>query len=150
MLFLLIGCSTKAKEKDDLKWFNSEEKAIEYGLQNEKIKESDVLEILDLNGERFVVFKFKVSEGEGINVAQIAKKKKKYSWYTITNRIVVKSKQGSLDAKIEVESKKGQQFKLYTGVEKNPEKPDVIIEDEGITPIVDQETGLYYAIKSLK
>lgn len=106
--------------------------------------------MLDLNGERFVVYKFKVPEGEGINVVQIAKTNKKFSWYTISNRIVVKSKQGKSDADIEIESKKGQQFKLYTGVVKDPEKPDVLIEKEGITPIIDQETGLYYAIKSLK
>ncbi|RIJ63518.1 hypothetical protein [Rummeliibacillus sp. POC4] len=147
---MLTGCSSKAKEPGDLKWFNSEEKAIAYGLQDEEIKENDVLEMLDLNGERFVVYKFKVPEGEGINVVQIAKKNKKYSWYTIANRIIVKSKQGKLDANVEIESKKGQQFKLYTGVVKDPEKSDELIEKEGITPIIDQEAGLYYAIKSLK
>lgn len=152
LLFVFItGCSSNAKETEDLKWFNSEEKAKEYGLKRENIKENDVLEMRDLNNERLVIYKFKVPEGEGINVAQIVKKNKKYSWYTISNRIVVKSKQGNVDASVEVESEKGHVFKLYSGVVDDPENPDIAIgEEEGVTPTIVQETGMYYAIKSLK
>lgn len=151
LLFVFItGCSSNAKEIEDLKWFNSEEKAKEYGLKHENIKENDVLEMKDLNNERLVIYKFKVPEGEGINVAQIVRKNRKFSWYTISNRIVVKSKQGNIDASVEVESEKGHVFKLYSGVVDDPENPDIAIVEDGVTPTIVQETGMYYAIKSLK
>ena len=155
LLFVFItGCSSNAKETEDLKWFNSEEKAKEYGLKHENIKENDVLEMTDLNNERLVIYKFKVPEGEGINVAQIVKKNKKYSWHTISNRIVVKSGQekiGNMVINVKVESEKGHVFKLYSGVVDDPKNPDIAIrEEESVTPTIVQETGMYYAIKSLK
>lgn len=155
LFFVFItGCSSNAKETDDLKWFTSEEKAKKYGLKYEKIKENDVLEMKDLNNERLVIYKFKVPEGEGINVAQIIKKNKKYSWYTISNRIIIKSDQkekiGNMNVDVKVESEKGHVFKLYSGVVDDPENPNISVVDEGVTPTIDQETGIYYAIKSLK
>lgn len=154
LVSFITACSTSAKEQEDLKWFDSEEKAKEYGLQTEEIKENDILEIKNLNDEKLVIFKFSMHEGEGINVAQIVKKNKKYCWYTISSRIIVKSRQeniGNMDINVKVDSENGHVYKLYSGVVDNLENPDIEIrEEESVTPTIDQDSGMYYAIKSLK
>lgn len=152
LIILLIGCVANGKE--EIKWFKSEKEAIKYGLKYEEIKESDVLEIINLDKEKLVVFKFSTTEGKGINIANIVNKNKKYSWNNYMNRVIIKSNKsnvGTVNVVTELKTSNNQLYKVYLG--NSGDSKDLVSdigEEEGITPNVDESTGMYYAIKKIE
>lgn len=72
MLFLLMGCNS-----DEMQWFETKEKAIEFGLIQELADEEAILSIEEVNGETIVIFK----KTNAIGVASITKSKKGFGWY---------------------------------------------------------------------
>ncbi|XBO86555.1 hypothetical protein AAGG52_02990 [Bacillus licheniformis] len=67
VLFLLViwlaGCASAQEADQQTKWVNSEQGAIEDGIRYENITKDDILDKIDLNGEKVVVFRFSDSEG---------------------------------------------------------------------------------------
>lgn len=72
ILFSLVGCSF-----DHLKWFETKEAAITFGLQQENIDRSAVLSVEEYNGETIIFFEI----NHALGVASIAESSKGYSWY---------------------------------------------------------------------
>ncbi|ASB91337.1 hypothetical protein OZL92_16080 [Bacillus sonorensis] len=147
LLFVLFlaGCSSTKENK----WFDSEEKAIEYGAKSENISKNDILEKVDLDGEKVIVFRFTESAGKGICIANIIHKDNKYQWNRDFQHIILKSEKsniGNLDVSAKFKTPQGKKYKLYIGV---ADKPNFTFEtDEGLdtTPTIDEKTKMYYYI----
>lgn len=73
LLFILVGCNQKSSSD----WYDTKEKAIEYGLEQEGTDESEVLSVEEYEGEIIVSFEKAGSFG----VASITKNNKGYSWF---------------------------------------------------------------------
>src|SRR5688500_14008786 len=81
ILFTVTGCSES--DNDELryiKWFKTEEEAINYGIKEEQIKKEDILGKIKQNQETFVFFKEEEKEGISVSLANIIKQDKQYAW----------------------------------------------------------------------
>lgn len=149
LVLLLTGCAN-AKENDEKdEWFNSEKKAIDYGIQDENISKNDILEKVDLDGEKVIVFRFTTLDGKGICIARIIHKNNKYQWYRDLNQVVLKSSKpniGNLDVSTDFKTHKGKKYKLYLGVADKPNFTFETAENIEITPKIDEKTNMYYYI----
>jgi hypothetical protein len=72
-LLLLIGCSQYSSSD----WYDTKEKAIANGLEQEGLDESAVLAVEDYEGETIVF----VERTGALGVASITENNKGYSWY---------------------------------------------------------------------
>lgn len=75
-LFLVVGCN----EKSNSDWSDTEEKAIEYGLEEEGVDESAILSIEEYEGETIVFFE----KAGALGVASITKNNQGYRWFKST------------------------------------------------------------------
>lgn len=147
-MLLLFGCSTN--KSDEVKWVDSQEKAIKFGMKIENIKKNDILEIANLNDEKLIIFRFSVSDGQGINFAHLIKKNNKYQWYTDSARVILKPNNtniGKLNVETTFKSVSGKKYKWYMGA---VDQSTTIIDSKTgvhIKPKVDKETGMYYAFQ---
>ncbi|MFN2746496.1 MULTISPECIES: hypothetical protein [Bacillus] len=149
LVLILAGCSSAKDNQEEQQWFNSEEKAIEHGIQSENINKSDILEKVDLNGEKVIVFRFTESDGKGICIAHIIHKNNKYQWNRNFQHIILKSDKpniGNLDVSADFKTSQGKKYRLYLGV---ADKQNFTFEtDDGLetTPTIDKKTNMYYYI----
>ncbi|MEC1261007.1 hypothetical protein P9D34_11175 [Bacillus swezeyi] len=150
-LLLLTGCSMAKENNKEDKWFNSEQEAIEDGIKYENITKNDILDKINLNGKKVIVFRFSESDGKGICIAYINHKNNKYQWYRDLNYVILKSDNpniGNLNASTEFKTPKGESYKLYIGVADKSNfklKTDI---GHKVTPNIDEKTGMYYYIMS--
>lgn len=73
ILILLVGCNKHM----EIQWFNTMEKAIKYGLEQEGTDETAVLSIEDYQGETIVFYE----HHDALGVASITESEKGFSWY---------------------------------------------------------------------
>lgn len=72
LLFILVGCN----QKEDSRWYDTKEQAIEAGFKQEGIDESAILSIEEYEGETIVFL-----ENDGaFGLANLNESKKGYSW----------------------------------------------------------------------
>lgn len=83
VLIFISGCSS------NLQWFNTEKEAINYGMEEEGIKQDEVLGQLKEDGALFVFYKKEFSDGTGVGVANIAHKDGKYAWFRSSSYTVI-------------------------------------------------------------
>lgn len=146
-IILLTGCTSKKDE--ETKWFNSQNKAIEYGLKYEDIKKNDILEVVDLKGEKVVVFRFGDPDGKGICIAHLINKNNQYQWYRDLQRVILKSDKpnvGNLNVTTDFKTTSGKEYKLYLGVANNSNFTINTDTELNVRPKIDQKTGMYYYI----
>ncbi len=148
LLFLLAGCTSKTNE--EIKWFKSQDEAIDYGLKYEEIQKNDILEIIDLKDENVVVFKFDDSDGKGICIAHLIRKDNQYQWYRDLQKVILKSNNpnvGNLNVTADFKTIKGQKkYKLYMGVVEGSNFTINTDTELNVKPKIDQDTGMYYYI----
>lgn len=149
LLIWLAGCASAQEADQQTKWVNSEQGAIGDGIRYENITKDDILDKIDLNGEKVVVFRFGDSEGEGICLAHIKRENGKYQWYRDLSYVIVKSdhpETESAEASSLFTTPNGRKYTLYTG---DAARLNGTFEtDDGLhlEPVVDQKTGMYYQI----
>ncbi|GIN63986.1 hypothetical protein J27TS8_39790 [Robertmurraya siralis] len=137
----LVSCS--AFGSSPLEFFTDKEEAIRQGIKAEGLKKEDILgEILE-NGEIFVFYKKNLEDGLGVGVSSIYKKNDKYSWYDSEQDVVIQGNNHNFDVNWILNTKTGNQYKIYVGMADSKDIP------EGISPIIDQKTGIYYHVEFL-
>lgn len=136
----LTGCN----KQDDLKEFNSESEALQYG----KEESSKIVEYIDesklLNNEKIIFYLFRTKEGEGIGTGTLVHKNNKVSWVKFDNDVVVKQSKGSTDIHYEIETPSGTKYEFYSGVTKND---NITIETQtnyNIKPNIYKNSDIYY------
>ena len=142
VLLIVSGCSTAAM--DNLQWFQTVDEAIEYGLQEENIKQQDLIGEITENGERFIFYKIKTEDGLGLGVANIIEKNGQFAWFRSDPHIIVNGSQVSWES--EIPSKK--RFIIYTGILENE---DMSIETEKgmVKPYIDSTNKIFYYVESV-
>ena len=73
LLYILVGCN----QENSSNWYETKEKAIEYGLEQEEVDKSAVLSIEEYEGETIVFYE----RAGSLGVASISENNKGYSWY---------------------------------------------------------------------
>lgn len=135
-ILLLSGCNTS--ENDKLKWFESEEEAINYGIIEESLNETDILGKIIRDGEVFVFFK----QGSAINLANIAKKDTRYAWYRANAYTEINK---SHRVEWDTITYSGKKFWVVAGSKKDDEGLNNAIEGS-VLPETNNELGIYYTV----
>ncbi len=82
LLILLVGC----QNINNLHWFETKDKAIEYGLKQEGVdKTAAILSIEDFKGETIIFYE----KESALGVASIIESDKGYSWSIILKEILL-------------------------------------------------------------
>ncbi|KFZ42146.1 hypothetical protein, partial [Anoxybacillus sp. KU2-6(11)] len=113
MVIILSACSNP-----ELKFFESSDKAIEYGIKDQKITHEEIIAEVDQLDERLIIFKKDLPEGVGIGFASVSKKGEKYTWYQADPLTLVKQNNVDTHPEIEtiVKTFKGQEYRVHLGV----------------------------------
>lgn len=137
---LLTGCT----EKENLKAFDSESEAVEYGIK----KSPEIIEILGeskyVYNEKIMVYLFRTNKGEGLGTASLIQKKKKVSWITNGNGALVKQTKGNTTIEKVIESASGIKYDFYAGVAKNSNISIETRTDYDVKPHIDKKSNIYY------
>ncbi|PGA19481.1 hypothetical protein COL65_08310 [Priestia aryabhattai] len=150
LLLIITGCSNGNDNK--LKWFTTQDKAINQGIKDGDLntKENIVGEMKE-NGEIFVFYKLEEENKDiVIGIANIAKQNGKYAWYRESANIGIKSGNNpSTPVSWDTETQSGKKFTAYTGT---AEDKNIPIETEGgeVTPKINEKFGVYYYIEPRK
>ncbi|KAA0966345.1 hypothetical protein FQ087_08950 [Sporosarcina sp. ANT_H38] len=145
IIFCLIinGCTNSKKE--EVKWFETENEAIQYGLNEEGLNSDDVISELEMNGELFIVFKKQEDSHLLVGLSNIAQKKNKFRWYRSNSFVAVEE---NINIGLITKTLSGKQFNFYTGISEGEET--VIDTSAGnINPNIDVESGIYYFISNI-
>ncbi|TYR80262.1 hypothetical protein FZC66_14135 [Priestia megaterium] len=148
IFILLVGCSTNGKE--EIKWFNNEKEAINFGIENEQIKESDIIDQFTFQEDKFLIFRFNDSNGQGVGIVNIIKKDGKYAWNRELQKVILKSEKLNLSANATLKTESGNKYKLYLGVMENGKTTIETDNNSGITPGIDEKTNIFYYLEHLK
>ncbi|WP_027408481.1 hypothetical protein [Anoxybacteroides tepidamans] len=150
VLFAVSGCSeSNNDELRYIKWFKTEQEAIDYGIKEEWIKREDILGKIEQNHETFVFFKEEEKEGTAISLANIIKQDKQYAWDRIKISWLIKphNDNHSHEVSWEFETQSKKKFIVYTGT---TEKQSISIKTKNgatVKPKVDTDSGIYYYIR---
>lgn len=149
LILILSACSTSSNEE---KIHKNEESALSYGLDSENIKKSDILETINLDNEKIIIFRFVEENGKGINVASILKKNNSYVWRNNMNRVIVKSDKKTiqpLNFSTVIETSSGEKLNFYAGDASDTTLMQKISREDGFTPKVDKDTNIYYYLDNM-
>ena len=139
LLLFLVSCSS-----DDIKWFKTKEKAIEFGMQFEIIDE--IFAIEEVEGETIVIYEHNGAMG----VASIAEGKKGYGWYRISPYLDLSKAEGNKSIFIkplDVKTKTDLYFTIVVGKVYDPLAENVIVHGDGedkILQITNNHRLFYY------
>ncbi|MDF2036464.1 hypothetical protein P2R12_05580 [Cytobacillus oceanisediminis] len=152
-MLALTGCSALASDgASEMKWFETKEESIEYGLKEEKIKKEDIIGEVSENGETFIIYKKQLEEGLGVGVSSISEKDGQYAWYDPDQDVLVKNdevKKYSSQISWGTETQSGKTFTIYTGVS-DEGTPVVKTETGEVSPTIENKTGIYFYIEPTK
>ncbi|USG64520.1 hypothetical protein NDK47_20570 [Brevibacillus ruminantium] len=147
-IVILSGCSIG--NEDSFVWFPSPEAAIQNGLKQEEINESDLLSTVETDGETLLIFKQNVPDGTIVGIASLRKKDGQFAWYRENDPVLVKHLDGTASPSIIIEihthSKKA--FYVYLGVTNSAENKITLRNGNKVQPAVDQNSGIYYYVES--
>ncbi|MBT2755855.1 hypothetical protein J7E71_07830 [Mesobacillus foraminis] len=148
----LAGCASK--DSEELKWFDTDNEAIEYGLKLEDAKQSDVLGEMESDGEHFVVYKDPVPDEDGIAIStvNIAEENGKYAWYRANSYVKITDKNPQHNIKqvsYDTKTRSGKDFLVYAGYTKN-EKITLETPEGSIQPKIDPSTGIYFSVVPIR
>lgn len=152
LLFVLVsGCSMFTNGDGKLKWFDTQEEAINNGLKEERILKSDILGQLKSNGEVFVFYTTDVPEGSAVGVASISRNNGKFAWYRPNASVLVKydktDKNKAPNLSFDIKTRSEKKFKGYLGMTKL--KSFTLETDNGevITPKINKKSQIYFYIE---
>ncbi|MGD6943945.1 hypothetical protein ACQCT6_18170 [Cytobacillus gottheilii] len=149
IIVILSGCSASAQQ--NIKWFDSETDAIEYGIKQEGIEKEDIVEKITIKEDKFVVYKFNSPDGEGVAIANINNKDNQFAWDRTTPNLIVKSEGGTLKSHTDVKGASGEKYIFYTGAFDNEEEKTIDTDKEkNISPKVINDSNLYYFLEIFK
>ena len=147
-LLALAGCSVSANE--NLEWFKTKQDSIDYGKIEEKIKESDIIGDITLEGETFVVYKKQLGDGIGVGVSNITENNGKYAWYTPDQDVLVKNnsiEKYSSQISWVTNTQSGKSFTIYIGISEDESPIILTANSEEVSPTtIDRESGIYFYI----
>lgn len=152
-MLTLTGCSALANDEDnELKWFITKEESIEHGIKEEEVSQKDIIGEIKEDGETFIFYKRKVSDGIVVGLSSISKNDGKYAWYRSDADVLVKN--NSHPEKVsniswETQTQSGKKFRAYTGLTKE-QNPTIETEKGSTTPNIDHNSGIYFYIESIK
>lgn len=139
---VLSGCNNPKSE--EARWFDSENDAIQNGLEEEGLNKGNIISKYDVDGELFLIYKKEENNQLLVGLSNIANKDNKYRWYRNDSYVNVKN-----DANVNLitQGLSENEFIFYTGM--TEEKTVTLETDLGnINPYVDQDTGIYYYLSS--
>ncbi|WP_026694982.1 hypothetical protein [Peribacillus kribbensis] len=141
---LLVGWIGFSSKSDSVQWFETEQQAINYGVKEEDIQSDDILGKPKVNGETFVIYKFRSDGDLGVGTANLVKKNHKYSWQPTKPKVIVKTKGGrATAASTTLESVSGKKFTFYAGIaNESPNYGNLTFD-----PIVDSASHIYYFLE---
>lgn len=145
VIVILSGCSANAQE--NIKWFDNEADAVEYGINQEGIEKEDIVEIINTEKDEFVVYKFNSPDGEGVAIASINNKDNQFAWDRTIPNLVVKSEDGSLNAHTDVKGASGENYIFYSGAFENGEKTIDTNKENNIIPNEIKDSNMYYFLE---
>lgn len=149
LIFILFisGCSTS---NDDLQQFDSFDKAVDFGMQDEDIDKEDVIGKIKLDNKTFFFYTMSVEEGLAVGVAVISKQNDKYEWYRSNPFVIVKNKDNkSVDVSWDMKTKSGNSYIVYTGLVKDDSTIIKTIHGN-VTPEINSEKGIYYYVEPVE
>lgn len=154
ILYIVTGCSGSTNDRiDSLKWFKTENIAIDYGMKEEKITKENVIGKIKKNGETFIFYKKNLPDGLGLGIASISEKNGQYAWYKVDQDILVKKNDNeaySPEINWDTKTQSGKSFTVYTGITKDQnisiKTPKGIVKPD----IIDKNSGIYFYIESTK
>ncbi|MGN7469516.1 hypothetical protein [Brevibacillus sp. SAFN-007a] len=98
----------------------------------------------------FLLTKFAMTlpDGTGLGVASLAKADGKFAWYRTNHPVLVQNnkQEPTPVAKTTVTTRSNKTFTIYLGATRNPTQT-MEAENEVVTPIIDQESGLFYHLE---
>lgn len=147
VIVLLVGCTANGQGK--MEWFKSEVDAINYGIKSEQINKSDIIEEFTFQEDKFIIFKFNDSDGQGIGISNLIEKDRKYAWNREIQKILIKSEKSNINADAIVKGESGNKYKLFLGVMKDGESTIKSQNGTVITPKIDKETNIFYHLEPL-
>ena len=150
LLLIITGCSNGNDNK--LKWFTTQDQAINQGIKDGDLNTKENIDgEMKENGETFVFYKLEEENKDiVIGIANIAKQNGKYAWYRESANIGIKSGNNpSTPVSWDTETQSGKKFTAYTGT---AEDKNIPIETEGgeVTPKINEKFGVYYYIEPRK
>ncbi|HZH62866.1 MAG TPA: hypothetical protein VEY70_25575 [Metabacillus sp.] len=152
-MIALTGCSALANDgASELKWFETKEEAIDYGIKEEEMKKEDIIGEVNENDETFVIYKKQLDEGLGVGVSSISVKNGQYAWYHSDQDVLVrndKAKKYASQINWETTTQSGKDFTIYTGISED-ESPIVKTPNSEVSPTIDKKTGIYFYIEPTK
>ena len=134
---VLSGCTNSKSE--EIRWFNTKNDAIQYGLKEEGISKKDIISRYDIDGELFLVYKKEEGSKLLVGLSNIANKNNKYSWYRNDAYVEVK---GNIQISLITKALSGNEFNFYTGITKEKELT-IKTELGDISPHIDEKSGIY-------
>lgn len=152
-MLALTGCSALANDgASELKWFETKEEAIDYGIKEEEMKKEDVIGEVIENEETFVIYKKQLDEGLGVGVSSISLKNGQFAWYHSDQDVLVrndKAKKYASQISWGTTTQSGKIFTVYTGISEK-ENPIIRTETSEVSPEIDSKTGIYFYIEPTK
>ncbi len=110
LCLILSGCENINKE---IKWFNSQNEAIQYGMKEEGISKENIISNFDLDGELFIIYKKEEGNQLLVSLSNIAIKDNKYAWYRNSPYVNV---QKDINIEQKTENFSGKELVFYTGI----------------------------------
>lgn len=144
-VLFLVGCMNESSQ--GIKYFNSKQDAINYGIEEEGIEEEDILEVIQVGKSDLYVFKFKMDEGEGINIAYVIESDGKYAWYLEMSRFILlnpESEFRNTSVMTETKSLDGTITELYMGTTSEKDFQLKLKNGLKVTPTIVKGTNMYY------
>lgn len=132
LLILSVGCN---QSNNNLHWFDTKEKAIEYGIEQEGIDKSAILSIEKHEGETIVFYE----KDNALGVANITESDEGYSWYRDSSYHGFEGDSPYITASFNIKTKTGKDFSILAGRAYDTSIQKMKITERG----VDREIKIY-------